>query len=135
MFTASELAKRNEIPVFTVRHYTNIGLLKPRRNKQNGYKIYQIGDSEKLSFIIAAKNLGFTLTEIKQILDEAEKGKTPCPMVRDIIEKRIAENKRKIKHLQKLQQKMEEAKKTWGKMENSMPDGHSVCSLIETFSK
>jgi DNA-binding transcriptional MerR regulator len=45
--TASVLAKRAEIPLFTVRYYTKIGLLKPSRDLRNGYKIYRPSDKER----------------------------------------------------------------------------------------
>ena len=131
MLTASVLAKTSDVPIYTVRHYTRIGLLQPKRNYGNNYQIYQPSDQARLNFIVTAKELGFTLNEIKNILDEAENGHSPCPMVREIIEKHLTENRQKIKKLEKLQTKMEAAKQQWSKMKNSTPDGHSVCRLIE----
>lgn len=130
--TANVLAKQSDVSLFTVRHYTRIGLLKPSRNRQNGYKIYEPSDAARLRFIQAAKNLGFSLAEIADVLDEAVRGNSPCPMVREIIVHRIEENQRKIKEMQRLQHKMESAVKDWSKMKNSMPDGNSVCHLIES---
>ena len=135
MFTASELAKRADVPIFTVRHYTRIGLLKPLRNSQNGYRMYRVSDTTRLKFIIAAKNLGFTLAEISDILDEARHGNSPCPMVRKIVKARLDENKKKIQELKKMQKKMEKALDEWSKMQDSMPDGDSVCRLIESVAE
>lgn len=132
MLTASILAKQNNVPLYTVRHYTRIGLLKPSRNPNNDYKIYQPEDATRLRFIISAKNLGFTLAEISQILGKAEAGKSPCPSVRKIIVSHIHENKRKIKELQNLQKKMERALGEWENLKDSMPNGTSVCGLIES---
>ncbi len=132
MITANILAKKSDVSLFTVRHYTRIGLLKPIRNSQNGYKIYQPSDTTRLRFIVAAKSLGFTLHEIAEILDEAVRGNSPCPLVREIIERHIKENGRKIEEMKKLQKKMENALKDWKQMENSMPNGDSVCHLIES---
>lgn len=135
MMTASNLAKNSEVSLYTVRHYTRIGLLKPSRNRQNNYKVYQPSDEVRVRFIQAAKNLGFSLAEVADILDQAKHGNSPCPMVRDIIVRRIEDNRRKIKEMQKLQQKMETALKDWSKMKNSMPTGDSVCHLIESVSE
>jgi len=132
--TASVLARRAEVPLFTVRYYTRIGLLKPSRDLRNGYKIYRPSDRERLRFITAAKELGFTLAEIEGILDHAAHNKTPCPMVREIVERRIDENKQKIRELKRLQKRLESAAETWKGMKNSTPDGHSVCRLIESFN-
>ena len=132
MMTANILAKESEVSLFTVRHYTRIGLLKPARNRQNNYKVYQPSDAVRVRFIQAAKNLGFSLAEVADILEEAKHGNSPCPMVREIIVRRIKENRRKIKEMQKLQRKMENSLKDWSKMKNSMPTGESVCHLIES---
>ncbi len=135
MLTASVLAKETNLPIYTVRHYTRIGLLKPARNRANNYKVYQPSDAARLKFIVAAKNLGFTLAEITNILEKAEHGESPCPSVRKIIVEHIEENRRKIKELQKLQKKMEHALEDWGNLQDSMPNGTSVCRLIESVAK
>ena len=135
MLTASTLAKKTNVPLFTVRYYTRIGLLKPSRDLRNGYKIYKPSDADRLRFISAAKELGFTLAEIEEILGHAAHGDSPCPMVRDVVEKRIEENKEKIRQMKRLQTRLEAAAKMWGTMKNSEPDGHSVCRLIESFSE
>lgn len=135
MLTASVLAKQTDVPIFTVRHYTRIGLLQPTKQTSNGYKIYQPSDAVRLRFIIAAKNLGFTLAEITQILDKSEHGESPCPSVRKIIVYHIEENERKIRELQKLQKKMKNALKDWENLNDSMPNGTSVCHLIESVAE
>ena len=135
MMTAGVLAKKTNLPIYTVRHYTRIGLLHPTRNAQNNYKVYKPSDTVRLKFIVAAKNLGFTLAEINQILDEAEHGQSPCPSVRKIIVEHIKENERKIKELQTLQKKMEKALKGWAGLKNAMPNGDSVCHLIESVAE
>lgn len=132
MLTAIVLAKQSDVSLYTVRHYTRIGLLKPVRNSNNNYKIYQPSDAVRVRFIKAAGNLGFSLSEIAGILDEAKHGDSPCPMVREIIVRRIEENQRKIKEMQQLQRKMENALRDWAKMKDSMPNGDSVCHLIES---
>ncbi len=135
MITTNVLAKKANVPIFTVRHYTRIGLLTPSRRKSNGYKIYKESDITLLKFIMNAKELGFTLKEIAQIIDKADTGKSTCPIVRELVVKRIEDNPKKIKKLQNLQKKMEAANIKWAKMKDSMPDGDSVCRLIESFAE
>jgi DNA-binding transcriptional MerR regulator len=78
MLTTNVLAKKAEVPVYTVRHYTRIGMLNPTQNETNGYKIYKQSDEILLKFIRNAKELGFKLKEISQILGEADKGNGKC---------------------------------------------------------
>lgn len=135
MMTAAVLARKTNVPLFTIRYYTKIGLLKPSRDLRNGYKQYKQSDKDRLKFINAAKELGFTLAEIEEILDHAAHNNSPCPMVRDVVEKRIVENREKIKEMKRLQKRLESAAEMWRSMKNSTPDGHSVCRLIESFSE
>ena len=135
MMTASVLAKRTNIPIFTVRYYTRIGLLKPTRDLRNGYKQYKQSDKDRLNFIASAKDLGFTLAEIEEILDHAVHGDSPCPMVREIVEHRVIENREKLRQLKRLQKRLEGALDMWKTMKDTDPTGHSICHLIETFAE
>lgn len=135
MMTAAVLAKRTNVPLFTVRYYTRIGLLKPTRDLRNGYKQYKQSDKDRLKFIASAKELGFTLAEIEEILDHAVHGDTPCPMVREIVEHRVVENRERLRQLKKLQKRLEGALDMWKTMKNENPTGHSICHLIETFTE
>jgi DNA-binding transcriptional MerR regulator len=97
--------------------------------------MYKHSDEVRLGFIRTAKDLGFSLTEIRQILEESEKGNSPCPLVRDFVKFNIKINADKIERLAALQNKMQVAQKMWKGMTDSMPDGHSVCHLIEAFAE
>ena len=131
VMTVIGLARKTGVPAHVVRYYARIGLLKPARDHDNGYKLFTQNDVCRLLFIRNAQNLGYTLTEIEKILSEAEKGNTPCPVVREIILKRIKENRYRVDELLKFHSRMEEAIAQWGRMPTGIPDGYSVCHLIE----
>jgi len=133
--TAAVLAKRTNVPLFTVRYYTRIGLLKPSRDLRNGYRIYKPTDKDRLHFILAAKNLGFTLSEIESVLDHAHHGDSPCPMVREIVERRVEENEQAMRQLEELQGRLVAALAMWKSMKNASPTGTSICHLIESFAE
>jgi len=132
MMTVNDIARKVDVAPDTVRYYTRVGLLKPNRHPDNGYKIFHQNDISRLRFIRQAQALGFTLKEIAEILGDAEAGSSPCPKVRDIIVRHIEENRRKIQELQKLQQRMEAALEKWKSMPDGAPDGLHVCHLIES---
>ena len=56
----------------------------------------------------------------------------PCPRVREILMTRIKENRSHLEELMALQSRMEQALEQWKKMPDGVPDGHSVCHLIES---
>lgn len=133
MLTVTQLARRGNTTPETVRHYTRLGLLKPIRHPENGYRLYQQRDINRLLFIRRAKHLGFTLNEIRDITRDADQQESPCPKVRQILEQRISDNRRQLNELIDLQVRMERALKQWATMPDGVPDGHSVCHLIESF--
>ncbi|MDM8560121.1 MerR family transcriptional regulator [Candidatus Parabeggiatoa sp. HSG14] len=129
----NEIAQRTQIPAHVVRYYTRIGLLKPSRHVENGYKVFSKQDVKRLKFIRKAKALGFTLNDIERIIEEANHGKTPCSLVRVTLEQRIKENRRKLEELMTLQHQMEKTQALWRNMpDGSMPNGDMVCYLIES---
>jgi len=132
MMTVNQIAKKADVAPDTVRYYSRLGLLKPERNPENGYKLFRVKDVSRLRFIRQAQALGFTLKEITEILGDAEEGSSPCPKVRDIIARHIEENRRKIEELQALQNRMEAALVKWEGMPDGAPDGQHVCHLIES---
>jgi MerR family Zn(II)-responsive transcriptional regulator of zntA len=114
-----------------VRYYSRIGLLKPGRGQGNGYKLFTPQDLVWLCFVRKAQYLGFRLSEITEILEKAAHGDSPCPQVRDIIRRRIKENRQRLDELIALQERMEQALASWEKLPNRLPDGHTLCHLIE----
>ncbi len=134
MLTVNELAIQSGAPAHVVRYYTRIGLIEPFAQRDNGYRLFKADDVSRLCFIRQAKQLGFTLNEIRRITRQANMGQIPCPDVRNIIKQRIVENRQKINAMSDLQNRMESALKIWEKMPDGTPDGHHVCHLIESFS-
>lgn len=67
----SEFAQRNQVTAKMLRHYDEIGLLKPARiDPENGYREYDSSQNHRLNWILILKNLGFTLVEIKALLEQ-----------------------------------------------------------------
>lgn len=133
MYTVNELAKQSNAAAHVVRYYLRIGLIEPTTQQQNGYRLFAPEQATRLRFIRLAKQLGFTLSEIRRILQHGERHESPCQDVRKIIQNRIEENRKKIEEMTQLQARMESALALWKTMPDGEPDGHSVCHLIESF--
>ena len=132
VYTVTELANRCKTTPHAVRYYTRKGLLRPKRNPENGYRLYKDEEVSWLKFVKQAKSLGYTLKEIKEIMNDVDDNASPGPRVREILMIRIKENRQHLEELMLLQTRMEKALKQWSKMPDGVPDGHSVCHLIET---
>lgn len=132
--TVSELARRTGVTADTVRHYTRSGLLVPIPDESNGYNCYSGGDLARLLFIRKARLLGFSVGDVSDILKESSQGRSPCPQVRQIMQKRLRETRRRLQDLEKLQVRMEHAAALWVNMPDGIPDGNAVCQLIEAIA-
>jgi len=127
----SQLAKKAGVTADTVRFYTKQGLLKPERDPENRYQLYSHADYQRLVFMRKARQLGFSLKSIKEILVNADEKTSPCPLVRELFEKRLTEVEQQISELQGLREHMVDAMAVWTKMPDGSPDGHTICCLIE----
>ncbi|TLF49811.1 MerR family transcriptional regulator [Halomonas urmiana] len=129
----SEIARQAGVTAETVRHYTREGLLTPERHPENGYQLFDKRNLERLRFIQRARTLGFGVAEIRDILEHADHGDSPCPMVRDLLASRLPQIRARIAELEALAMRMEQALAAWEEMPDGTPDGHSLCRLIESF--
>ena len=64
-----ELAQKAEVNIDTVRYYERQGLLPAPQRLRSGYRQYQAQDVSRLRFVRRAKALGFTLIEIRDLLE------------------------------------------------------------------
>lgn len=67
-----ELAKQTGITVRTLHHYHHIGLLSPSEFTESGHRLYTGDDISRLQQIISLKQLGFSLEEIKVIMEKPD---------------------------------------------------------------
>ena len=132
MLTVSQLSKMTNTTPDAIRHYVRIGLLNPKHRQDNGYKLFSDVEVKKTLFIRRAKGLGFTLSDIQTIFDHSDDGRSPCPAVRNLIHKRIDENRRRLAELNELQRCMDDALEKWKSMPDGEPDGEAICHLIES---
>ena len=133
MKTVTEIAKTFDISTDSVRHYTKLNLLTPIRDEINGYRRYRVADEERLRFLLSAKRLGFSLKEIRDIFDKAFSGDTACPLVRELIDRKLVEVREQIKDSQMLLRRMEIASLNWNRLPDQSPSGESICHLIENW--
>tara|TARA_R110000772_G_scaffold30735_1_gene76317 strand:- start:209 stop:619 length:411 start_codon:yes stop_codon:yes gene_type:complete len=121
------------VTVDTVRYYTRIGYLNPGKNSANGYKDYEEKDLKRLRFILSARQLGFSVEDVGKIIGVAEKGESPCPLVRRLLDQRLHQTEKQFLQTVTLRKRMQEAITEWENKPDNIPDGHMVCQLIEDF--
>jgi len=93
-----KLAERAQVSVDTVRFYEQRGLLPQAARSHSGYRQYSPGDAKRLQFIVHAKELGFTLEEIKQLLALRADG-SDCARVKSVAAEKANEITARIEKL------------------------------------
>lgn len=100
-----ELSKRSGIGVETIRFYEREGLLLEPTRRPSGYRLFDEATVERLEYVRRAKDLGFTLGEIKELL-ELSFVQSHCNHIRQRAESKLIEIDTKIKNLQQMKRSL-----------------------------
>jgi MerR family copper efflux transcriptional regulator len=101
-FTIGQVARQAGVGIDTVRYYERNHLLPEAQSRLSGYREYGQDDVRRLRFIRRAKELGFTLTEIRELLTLATDRERGVRGVKARAETRLAEVERRIGELQQV---------------------------------
>lgn len=94
-----EISKLTNTETQTIRYYEKIGLLeKPERSDSN-YRFYNDSSVKQLIFVNRAKEIGFSLNDIKILLNISNGKIKQCDKVREFAETRLSKIKTQINHL------------------------------------
>ena len=96
-YFVGQLADEAGINVETVRYYENIKLLPRPKRRESRYRIYGENDLARVKFIVRAKELGFTLKEIKELLNLRIESTSTCGDVKHLAEDKIKNAEEKLK--------------------------------------
>ncbi len=110
--TIGKLAISLDINVETIRYYHREGLVKEPAKRTNGYRYYGLDHYSRLLFIKKAKELGFTLNEIKEFLQINTWRKASCSDVIPKVESKIHEIDQKINDLNKIKSSLMKLRST-----------------------
>ncbi len=83
IYSIAELAREFAITARTIRFYEDEGLIKPKR--QGLTRLYSAGDRTRLGWILRGKRLGFSLAEIKELLDLYQVDRTGVQQLRELL--------------------------------------------------
>lgn len=100
-----EVAKLSGTGIETIRFYEREGLLLEPERRPSGYRLYDDATVERLDFIRRAKELGFTLAEIKELL-ELSFAHSNCEHIRQRAEDKITDIESKIRSLQQMKRSL-----------------------------
>lgn len=119
------LSRRAGVNIETVRYYERIGLLPRPRRSNGGYRLYGLGDVKRLCFIRRARDLGFSLDQVKALLGLAQDRPRSCSAVQAVAAAHLGEVQAKLADLRRLQRVLQEMVARCG--EGALPE----CPIVE----
>ncbi|MBL8907340.1 MAG: helix-turn-helix domain-containing protein [Rhizobiales bacterium] len=99
----AELARRSGCNLETIRYYEKIGMMQDPRDGRSGYRLYEDSHVQRLRFILRARELGFSIEEIRGLLSLVDGGTQTCAEVKDRTERHLADVRRRIADLRKIE--------------------------------
>lgn len=128
-FSIGTLSSRSRVNIETIRYYERIGLLAKPSRSSGGYRVYRSADVDRLAFIRRARDLGFSLDEVRRLLGLADQKSRSCRRVHDIAVDHLAEVRAKISDLRRMERVL--ATLVTACARETMP----ACPLLETLAQ
>lgn len=94
-----KLAGMTGISTKLIRHYEEIGLLPDARREDNGYRTYDDGDAERLGVIRRARDMGFPVSQIRDLLDLMDQANNAGPRVHNALRAPVVELNATVRRL------------------------------------
>ena len=102
MLSIGRLARETGTKVQTIRYYEQIGLLPEPGRSAGGQRRYAAQDLDRLAFIRHARQLGFGLVAIRELLELADHPRQPCAHADAIARRQLGQVERRIRRLEAL---------------------------------
>ena len=123
------LSKLTGCNIETIRYYERIGLLPAPPRTQGGHRLYGEAHLKRLTFIRRSRELGFTLNDVRGLLQLVDGGHYTCAEVRDMTLQHLDEIRCKVADLRRLERVLKEmAAQCTG---DDVPE----CPVIDALSK
>jgi MerR family copper efflux transcriptional regulator len=102
-----EAARASGVSAKMVRYYEEIGLIPKARRTLSGYRTYSAGDVHSLRFIKQARNLGFSIEQIEQLLALWQDRRRPSRKVKELAHAHIVELEARIREMRDMKRTLE----------------------------
>jgi MerR family transcriptional regulator, copper efflux regulator len=102
----SVLARSTGVTSKTLRHWERVGLLPKAARTHTGYRIFAPEVMRYIDFILKAKTVGLTLSEMRRVIEVAHDGANPCPEVMQWLDDKDKALERQIQSLRGLRQRL-----------------------------
>jgi MerR family mercuric resistance operon transcriptional regulator len=108
VLSIGKLSQQSGVNIETIRYYEKIGVMPAPGRSAGGFRIYEPDHLKRLSFVRRSRQLGFSLDEIRNLLRLVDGHGHTCAEVHALMLSHLAEIRRKIRDLRRLQRAMAE---------------------------
>lgn len=129
MMRIGDLAATTGVSTKTLRFYERERLLPRPDRLPNDYRDYDDTAIGRVGFIRHAQSAGFTLAQIREILDVRDRGEVPCAHVEALIHERLEQIEQRITELNATRQVLRQLARRSGQLDPSDCDGY--CHIIQ----
>jgi DNA-binding transcriptional MerR regulator len=127
-----ELAKQTALTVDAIRFYERRHLLPKAIRSAGGFRLYSTDDIERLHFIRQVHGLGFSLREIRELIDLRTQKVDACESVRELLKRKLADVRAKLYELQELESElMNDLKKCKKELKHRQRHAACACPVLE----
>ncbi len=130
-FTISKLAKEAGVGVETIRFYERRGVIRRPSTGRTSFREYPQTDIGRIRFVKRAQELGFTLNEIKEILQLEQNARIPCSDLKKRVDTKIEEVEGKLRDLQTIKKSLKRLSKACDEGSRSVKE----CRISDCFEK
>ncbi|HET7336006.1 MAG TPA: helix-turn-helix domain-containing protein [Rhizomicrobium sp.] len=121
------LSRRTGCAIETIRFYEKAGIV-PHARREGRYRHYDAADAARLIFIRRARELGFTLGEVRTLLELSAKSEDACDEVRALAADHLAKVRTKLADLRSMERALAQA------VQNCDAGEQATCPLIDSMS-
>ena len=126
-----KVARQTGLTTKTIRYYEMLGLLKASQRTYSGYRIYDQKDVDRLAFIKKAKNLEFSLEDVRETLAIHDVQGSPCIHVMALLDRKVEEVGHLIEDLLDYQRELTALRDESAAKVITNEESESICSIVD----
>lgn len=127
MFSIGELSKRTGVKIPTIRYYEQMGLISAPERSEGNQRRYTKEGLNRLSFIRHSRELGFSIEDIKGLLELSQHPEKPCHDAHSIAVRHLKDVQGRIAKLRRLEKELK-------RISNCEAGNIADCAVIETLA-
>lgn len=127
MYSIGQLSKRTGVKIPTIRYYEQMGLIEPPERSQGNQRRYTKDGLNRLSFIRHSRDLGFSVKDIRGLLDLSLHPEKPCQDAHSIAATHLKDVQTRIAKLRRLERELK-------RITQCGAETLAHCAVIETLA-